>query len=144
MAKAKKTPTDANQKARRLRVMKLTLAGETCRSIETILKAECFKGCSRSTVSIDRRQVLAEMREEMIDEVKAHRSTMDARYKRQLAAHWDKAIKGNPDSMRHVTTILKRLCELHGTDEPQKISHEGDLPVVIRVTHEPLPSGKKK
>ena len=124
--------------------MQLTIGGASSRAIAGHLKEQGFTTGSQSTVVRDRRAVLKELRSEMKAEVLAHRAIMDARYKRQLVAHWDKALKGDADSMRHVRDILKRLCELHGTDEPQKIDHGDHRPVVLMVRQEKEPARKKK
>ena len=139
-----KQKTDFSLEARRAIVMTLTVGGATSREIAAQLKLQGFATSSQSTVVRDRKAVLNELRIDMQDEVLAHRAIMDSRYRRQLAAHWDKSLEGDADSMRHVTTILKRLCELHGTDEPQKIDHGDNRPVILKVTHERAPAGRKK
>ena len=139
-----KEKTDFSLEARRAIVMTLTVGGATSREIAAQLKSQGFATSSQSTVVRDRKAVLNELRIDMKDEVLSHRAIMDTRYRRQLAAHWEKSLKGDADSMRHVTTILKRLCELHGTDEPQKIDHGDNRPVILKVTHERAPAGRKK
>lgn len=122
----------------------LTIGGASSRAIAFHLKDQGFTTGSQSTVVRDRKAVITELRSEMKAEVLAHRAIMDARYKRQLVAHWEKSLKGDADSMRHVREILKRLCELHGTDEPQKIDHGDNRPVILRVTQEKSPRKKRE
>ena len=129
---------------RRLKVIQYTIAGASSREISALLISEGFKNASQPTVVRDRIAALKDLRSEIQDELNVHRSVMDARYRKLLLSYWTSAIDKNKDSVDAVLKILKSLRELHGTDEPQKIDHGDNRPVILKVTHERAPAGKKK
>ena len=129
----------ARLEARRLKVLQLTVAGGSSRSVAEQLEREGYGRVSHTTVQKDLRAILGKLAVETSGQAENQRVLMNERYNRLFLSWWDAASSDTPDgeATSKVMSILKAMRELNGLDVA--VSHglehtgAGGLPIVPRV-----------
>ena len=138
----------ARLEARRLKVLQLTVAGGSSRTVAQQLEREGYGKVSHTTVQKDLRAVLKQLAGDMKGEAENQRVLMNERYNRLFLSWWGPAL-GHPESEDRlalppdgqaagkILSILKAMRELNGLDVAvaQKLEHTGANggPIIERV-----------